>query len=301
MFTKFEEVVSRAKELGPFTVSVAVAEDLEVLKAIKIAENMGLIKPILVGDESRIKPILEEVGLDKNTPIFHETEDVLAVEKAVSLVKEGKAKVLMKGFVNTSIFMRGILNREKGLRTGRLISLLAAYEIPGHDKIVFCSDSGVNVAPNLEQKKDILTNSLLALRSMGLDLPKVAALAANEMVDPKIPATTDAKALVEMNEKGEFPGCIIEGPIAMDVACDEEAAKHKGIDSKIAGDVDLFFVPYIEVGNVLGKSWIHFNKAKWAGIVLGATNPVVLGSRSDTAEIKLNSIALACLASSRKY
>ncbi len=300
MFTKFEEVVERAKKLGPFTVSVAVAQDLAVLKAIKMAEEMGLIKPILVGDEDKIKPMLGEVGLDKDTPILHEADDALAVEKAVSVVREGKASVLMKGFVNTSIFMRGILNRNKGLRTGRLISLLAGYEIPGHNKIVFCSDSGVNVAPNLDQKKDILANSLFALRSMGFEMPKVAALAANEMVDPKISATVDAKALVEMNERGELPSCIIEGPIAMDVACDAEAAKHKGIDSKVSGDVDLFFVPYIEVGNVLGKSWIHFNKAKWAGIVLGATNPVVLGSRSDTAEIKLNSIALACLASNKK-
>lgn len=300
MFTKFEEVVKRAKELGPFTVSVAVAQDSEVLRAIKIAEDIGLISPILVGDENKIKPLLNEVGLDENTPILHEEDDTLAVAKAVSVVREGKASVLMKGFVNTSTFMRGILNRDTGLRTGRLISLLAGYEIPGHNKIVFCSDSGVNVAPNLHQKKDILTNSLLALRSMGFENPKVAALAANEMVDPKITATADAKALVEMNERGELPSCIIEGPIAMDVACDAEAAKHKGIDSKIAGDVDLFFVPYIEVGNVLGKSWIYFNKAKWAGIVLGATNPVVLGSRSDTAEIKLNSIALACLASNKK-
>lgn len=299
MFTKFESVVERAKELGPFTVSVAVAQDKEVLRAIKIAEDIGLIKPILVGDENKIKNMLNEVGLDEDTPILHEADDALAVSKAVSIVREGKAEVLMKGFVNTSVFMKGILNREKGLRTGRLISLLAAYEIPGQDKIVFCSDSGVNVAPNLQQKRDILTNSLLALRSMGFEKPKVAALAANEMVDPKISATVDAKALVEMNESGEFPSCILEGPMAMDVACDKEAAKHKGIDSKVAGEVDLFFVPYIEVGNVLGKSWIHFNKAKWAGIVLGATNPIVLGSRSDTAEIKLNSIALACLASSK--
>lgn len=295
MFKNFEEIVNTAKKRGPFKISVAVAHDCEVLETVKMASDIGLVEPILVGDADKIKSIANEVGLGKNLHIVDEKDDVQAVQKAALLVKNADAQILMKGFVNTSIFMKAVLNKEKGLRSGRLISHMASYEIPGHNKIVFCTDSGINVAPNLEQKKDILINALLALKFMGLKNPKVAALAANEMVNPKIQSTVDAKALVEMNEKGEIPNCVIEGPIAMDVACSAEAAKHKRIDSKVAGDVDVFLSPCIEVGNVLGKSWIYFNKAKWAGIVLGATHPIVLGSRSDTAQIKLNSIALACI------
>jgi phosphate butyryltransferase len=297
MFKSFSEVVDKAKELGPFKISVALAQDLEVLKVIKIAKEIGLADAILVGDEEIIRIMMKEAGLGDNCVVIDEKDEAKAALKAVSLVKSGEAQVLMKGFVNTSIFMKAVLNREEGLRTGRLISHMATYEIPGHNKIVFCSDSGINVAPNLEQKKDILTNALLALKAMGIDMPKVAALAANELVSPAMQATVDAKELVDMNHRGEIPKCIIEGPISMDIACDIEAAHHKGIDSKVSGDVDLFLFPTIEVGNILGKSWLYFNKAKWAGIVLGASHPIVLGSRSDTAEIKLNSIALACLVS----
>lgn len=142
-----------------------------------------------------------------------------------------------------------------------------------------------------------MTNVLLTMKSIGMENPKTAILTANEMVDPKIQSTVDANLLVEMEKSGEIPKCIVEGPIAFDVAFDAHAAEHKGIKSNIAGDVDLLVFPNIEAGNILGKSWLRFNKAKWAGIVLGATNPIILGSRSDTAEIKINSIALACLAS----
>ncbi len=294
MFKDFDEILDMAKQRGPFTVSVAAADDREVIESVKMATDMGMINPILVGDSDKIMALLKELDM-KAVPVVDASDEAEAVRKATLLVKNGKAQVLMKGFVNTSVFMKAVLNKEEGLRSGRLLSHMAAYEIPGHKKIVFCSDSGINVSPSLKQKKGILTNALMAIKSMGIEKPKVAALAANEMVNPKIPATVDARALVEMNENGEIPNCIIEGPIAMDVACSSEAAKHKGIDSKVAGDVDLFFSPYIEVGNILGKSWLYFNKAKWAGIVLGATNPIILGSRSDTAEIKLNSVAMACL------
>ncbi|MEG0372241.1 MAG: phosphate acyltransferase, partial [Clostridium sp.] len=217
--------------------------------------------------------------------------------KAVELVKTNKAQVLMKGLVNTSTYLRAILNRENGLRTGRLLSLLAVYDLPQYHKLLYCTDSGINVAPNLNQKKDIMTNSLLSMQNIGIKNPKVAILTANEMVDPKVQSTVDAFELVNMVRNGDIPKCISEGPIAFDVAFDKQAAKHKGIDSDIAGDVDLLVFPNIEAGNALGKSWLRFNDAKWAGIVLGATNPIILGSRSDTAEIKVNSIALACLAS----
>ncbi len=299
MLKDFNNLIQKVKKVGKSTVCVAAADDEEVLKAVRIATDMGFIDSILVGDREEIESIAKNIGL-RNYEIVHNANPNEAALEAVKIVKSGRAKVLMKGLVNTSVYMRAVLNREYGLRTGRLLSLLAVYELPEYHKLLYCTDSGVNVSPNLEQKKDILTNALLALQGIGMDMPKVACLAANEMVDPKISSTVDAKALVEMVENGEITKCIIEGPIAFDVAFDSHSAEHKGIDSKISGDVDLLVFPNMETGNALGKSWLHFNKAKWAGIILGASNPVVLGSRSDTAEIKVNSIALACLASNIK-
>ena len=298
MLKNFDEVLEKVRSIEPFTVSVAAAADKELLQAVKTASDLGFVRPVLVGDHRAVGSICEEIGL-KPLDILAADGEEEAVATAVKAVREGGAQVLMKGLVNTSIYMRGILNKEHGLRTGRLLSMMAVYEAPGYHKLVYCSDSGINVAPNLEQKKDILKNILLATKSIGLETPKVAALTANEMVDPKIQSTVDAAGLVEYVASGalgpDLP-CIIEGPIAFDVAFDPHAAAHKKIDSKITGETDIVIFPNMEAGNIMGKSWIHLCKGRWAGIVLGATHPVILGSRADTPEIKLNSIALACLA-----
>lgn len=298
MLKNFDEVLEKVRSIEPFTVSVAAAADKELLQAVKEAADLGFVRPVLVGDTKAIGDICAEIGL-KPLDILAADGEEEAVATAVKAVREGGAQVLMKGLVNTSIYMRGILNKEHGLRTGRLLSMMAVYEAPGYHKLVYCSDSGINVAPDLEQKKDILKNILLATKSIGLENPKVAALTANEMVDPKIQSTVDAAGLVEYVASGALgPGlpCIIEGPIAFDVAFDPHAAAHKKIDSKITGETDIVIFPNMEAGNIMGKSWIHLCKCRWAGIVLGATHPVILGSRADTPEIKLNSIALACLA-----
>ena len=302
MLKNFDEVQERVRSIRePYIVSVAAAEDKELLLAVKTAAELGFVRPVLTGDPKAVGEICADIGL-KPLDILEAHGEEEAVAVAVKSVREGGAQVLMKGLVNTSIYMRGILNKEQGLRTGRLLSMMAVYEAPGYHKLVYCSDSGINVAPNLEQKKDILKNILLATKSIGLETPKVAALTANEMVDPKIQSTVDAAGLVEYAASGalgaELP-CVIEGPIAFDVAFDPHAAAHKKIDSKITGETDIVIFPNMEAGNIMGKSWIHLCKCRWAGIVLGATHPVILGSRADTPEIKLNSIALACLAAGR--
>lgn len=298
MLNNFQDLIEQVKKIEPRKVSVAVAEDEAVLTAVRDAANLGFIKPILVGNKEKICKIADKIGFLEFQVIDCENEEE-AMKTAVSLVKNKEADVLMKGLVNTAVYMRGILNKEYGLRTGRLLSLLAVYELPQYHKLIYCTDSGINVAPDLAQKKVILTSALEAMKNLGFENPKAAMLTANEMVDPKVISTVDAGALVEMVEKGEVPSCIAEGPIAFDVAFDKHAAEHKGIDSKIAGDVDLLVFPNIEAGNIMGKSWLQFNGAKWAGIVLGAAAPVILGSRSDTPEIKINSIALACLAAAK--
>ena len=300
MLRKFEEVLMRAKENGPVQVVVAAAQDEEALRAVKAAHDAGLAEAILVGDLALIQPMLAKVGLAPDTKIVHEPDVVQAAVKAASLVQQTQAGILMKGLVNSSDFLRAVLHPECGLRTGRLLCHLAAFEVPGDEKLVFHTDGGMNIAPTLLEKKDILVSTLLALEALGIEQPKVAILTANEVVNPKMPATVDAQALVEMNRQGEFGSALLEGPISMDVALSREAAEHKGIKSKISGQVDLFMVPGIEAGNLLGKALIYCAKAKSAGVILGATHPVVMVSRADSATAKLNSIALACCIASGK-
>ena len=188
-----------------------------------------------------------------------------------------------------------MLDPDAGLRTGRLLGSLAAYQYPGGSKLLFATDTGVNILPNFEEKKQLLQSAFEAMQKLGIDSPKVACLAANENVNPKMPSTVDARQLQEyFTADPDFTG-IIEGPVAMDVAVSAEAAHHKGLDSKVAGDVDLLLFSSVDSGNIWSKSLIHFAKFSMANVILGATNPVILVSRADTAEIKLNSIAMACL------
>ncbi|HWQ61745.1 MAG TPA: bifunctional enoyl-CoA hydratase/phosphate acetyltransferase [Negativicutes bacterium] len=296
MLQNFQEVLAWAKRPGQMAISVAAAQDKDVLQALKLALDNGLARPLLVGDAAAIRPLMAEVGLPADTPVFDEKDMTKAALTAVSLVRKGEAQVVMKGLINTSDFLKAVLNQEVGLRTGRLLSHLAVFEVPGEPKLIFHSDGGMNIAPSLAEKKDILVNAMLAMRALGIEHPNVAVLTANEQVNPRMPATTDAQALVAMAATGELPPGIVEGPIAFDVAVNPEAARHKGLTSRVSGQVDLFLMPNIETGNALGKATLYYGKAKMAGIVLGATNPIVLTSRSETAEGKLYSIALACLA-----
>lgn len=299
MLQSFSEVVERARQIGKVTVSVTAAQDRDVLLAVKAAIEQGLIDAILVGDASLIKPLAAEVGLSAAIAIIDEPDLDRAALAAVTLVSQGRAQILMKGLINSSNFLRAALDAKAGLRTGRVLSHFAAFEIPGQQKLSFHTDGGMNISPSLQEKKEILINAIEALAVMGIRTPKVAVLAANELVNAKMPATVDAKKLADMADQGLLPPCILEGPIAMDVAASAEAARHKGIESKIAGDVDIFLVPTIEAGNMVGKTLVYYANAKIAGMILGAANPIVMVSRADTAESKLHSIALASLAFDR--
>jgi phosphate butyryltransferase len=294
LLKSFQHLVVQARNQGAVTLAVAAAQDREVLEAIMDASDLGLVKAILVGDESAIRAMAEDIGLPQSVRIIHESDMDRAALTAARLVHQGEAQILMKGLLNSSNFLHAALHADSGLRSGRLLSHVMAFEIPGEPKLVFHTDGGINVAPALEEKKQILANAIEALHSLGVAQPCVAVLTANEQVNPKIPATMDAAALVLAAKAGELPDCLIEGPIALDVAVSPEAARHKGIRSEISGKADIFLVPNIESGNLLGKSLVYYAKAKIAGLVLGATHPIVMTSRSDTAEAKVNSIALAC-------
>jgi phosphate butyryltransferase len=299
VFCNFSDVISEVKKYGRATISVAAAQDKDVLQAVKAAYDEGIADAILVGDEAVIRNMANEVGLHGDIRIINEPDIKQAALAAVSLVRSGEAQLLLKGIINTADYMKAILNAEVGLRTGRVLSHLTCYEVPGADKLMFFTDGGINISPTLEEKKDILDNSIEVMKTMGISSPKIAVLTANEQVSPKMPATVDAKALADMYaEDTSFTG-IVEGPVSMDVALSAEAAKHKGISSRIAGDVDLFLFPSIEAANITSKSLIHFAGFRIAWFILGATNPVLMVSRSYSAEAKLHSIALGCLALGR--
>ncbi len=295
-FIGFESLLDRAKSLGRAKVAVAAAADKEVLEAIKLAETEGLITPILIGDVLEIKRLAKEIEFSLDgAELIHEPNPEVVANRAVDAVVDGQAHFLMKGLINSSDFLRAVLRPDRGLRTGRLLSHLSAFQVPGFPHMLFVTDGGMNIAPNLAQKKEILENSLLYLNSIGMDSVNVIVLTANEVASQKMPATMDAQALSDMSLAGEFPGAIVEGPLALDGAVSAAALKHKGISSRINGEVDLFLVSCIEVGNVLGKSMVYFAGATMAGIVLGAKVPIVLTSRNDTPRSKFMALTMAAL------
>jgi len=294
MFKNFSELLEAAK-LGPRRkIAVAVAQDTEVLSAIKDAQDAGIAEAILVGDAEKIAALAKEVNLDiSNVEVVNEPDNIAAAKTAVSLVREGKAQMLMKGLIGTADILRAVLDKENGLRTGRVLSHVAVIEVPTYHKLLFMSDGGQNIAPDLKQKSEITQNAVDVARALGVETPKVAPITALEVVNPKMPATVDAAELQAMAERGELKNCIVHGPLALDGAISAEAAKHKGIKSQVAGDVDVLIVPYIEVGNVLYKTLVYLANAKVAGLIAGAAAPIVLTSRSDSHEAKLLSIACA--------
>ena len=218
---------------------------------------------------------------------------------AAKLVSDKKADILMKGLVDTSVVLKAVLNKELSLRTGNPISHAAVVEIPGYDRLMFVTDAAMNISPDLNAKAAIIRNTVKLANALYIDMPKVGVVCAKEKVDEKMPATLDAQSLVEMNRSGEIDGCIVGGPFALDNAVSEEAAHHKGIKDPIAGKCDILLMPDIEAGNVLYKAISYFSKSKIAGIILGASKPIVLTSRADSEETKMYSIALAVLYSSK--
>jgi phosphate butyryltransferase len=296
MAKTFKDLLVLAQNKGPKKIAVAVAQDKEVLAAVKEAEELKIIKPILVGDKEKIIAIAKEMNFNlDNVEIIHEEDGEKACRVATELVSSGKAKVLMKGLIDTSVIMKQVLDSEIGLRTGKVISHVAVFDVETYHKIFLVTDAAMNISPDLNQKKEIIENAVGLARSLDIKNPKVAILAAKEKVSPKMEATVHAKELVDMNKRGEITDCIIGGPFALDNAISKEAALHKGIDSEIAGDADILLAPDIDAGNVLYKSLTYLAKAKNAGIIVGTKSPIVLTSRADNEEAKLYSIALGVL------
>ena len=298
MYSEFSDIVKAAIERQPKrTIAIAAAADDKMIHVAQQVTELGLCNVIMVGDEDKLKELAAADNFDlSRVRVVDEKDPEKLGLTAVELVSSGEADVLVKGKLNTSDFLRAVLNKEVGLRTGRQLNVIMAYDVPGQKKLFFITDGGMNIAPSLDDKVEIIKNAVPVLHSMGIECPKVALLAANEKVSTKMPATTDAAAIVDMAEQGLLPKAIYEGPIAFDVAMRPDAAAEKKIDSRISGDVDLFLVPNIETGNCLGKAIGYFGKGQSAGLVIGASKPVVMSSRAASITGKVTSIAWAILA-----
>ena len=277
--------------------ALAVSQDYFSLNAVHEAYKAGFVEPVLIGDHEETFQIIHERGYEFDDVMFvDEPDPAKCVEIAVRMVHEGEAHILMKGKVSTPVLLKGVLNKEWGLRTGGLLNHIAFFEVPTYHKIIAVTDVAMNIAPSLRDKIGIVENSVKYLNNLGIEKPKVAVLGAIEMVNESMQATTDAALLSKMNQRDQIKNCLIDGPLALDNAVSFESAHHKNIKSEVAGDTDLLLMPDIEVGNVLYKSLVFFANAMVASVILGASAPIVLTSRSDTEESKFNSILLAVLA-----
>lgn len=297
MYRNLDEVIEAAKALPQRQrLAVAAAQDQDVLEAVRDAVEWGVVSAILVGDEAKITEVARAVKLNlTKCEIVSERDPVLAARKAVALVAAGEADLVMKGKVGTADILRAVLDKEQGLRTGKLLSHVTAMDIEGYSRLLFMTDGAMNIAPDLGQKVQIVQNAIDVVRALGFATPKVAALAAVELVNPDMPAAVEAALLAKMSQRGQIRGAEVDGPLALDNAVSFHSAEIKGIVSPVAGQADILMVPDIEAGNVLYKSVVYFAKARVAGVIAGAKAPVVLTSRSDTHQAKLDSIAFSAV------
>lgn len=293
MIRSMQELTQAASGTPPLKMAVACAADAPVLEAVQLACEKGMIIPVLIGDRRKIE---EEAGKVNVCPDDWEILDIpdkkAACEEAAKLAGEGMVSLIMKGMVDTSVIMRAVLNRKYGLHDKGVLSHVGAIEVAGFDRLLYVTDSALNIAPDLNAKIAIVNNAVQAAHALGNALPKVAALCAVEKVNEKMPCTLDAAKLEEMNKEGSITGCVIGGPFALDNAVSRDAAEHKGVTGPIAGNADILFAPDIEAGNLLIKSLEYFAHAKKAGVIMGAKIPVVLTSRATAPESKMFSIAI---------
>lgn len=293
----FDALLDKVKACSTKKIAVAVAQDDAVLEAVQAAKEKKIADAILVGDADKIKEIAASLNMNLSDYEIIDVKDTTeAAHTAVKLVHDGKADMYMKGLIDTKGFLKSVLDKEVGLRTGKPLSHVALFEIAGYEKMFFLSDVAFIPYPTLEDKVGIINNTVEVARACGIECPKVAPLAAVEVVNPKMPTTVEAAELTKMNEEGKITGCIVDGPLSMDLAIDPEAARHKGATGrKIVGDADVLLFPDIHAGNITYKTLVHTANVKNGCILTGTKAPVILTSRSDSFETKVNSIALAAV------
>lgn len=301
MIKSFNEIIEKVKQNDMKKVAVAVAQDEAVLRAVKDAKDNGIADAVLVGNHDEIVSIALKIGMDiKQYEIVDEPDVKKAALKAVELVSSKKADMVMKGLVDTATFLRSVLNKEVGLRTGKLMSHVAIFETEAFDRLLFLTDVAFNMYPELKDKVQIINNAVKVAHAVGIEEPKVAPVCAVEVVNPNMPATLDAAMLAKMSDRGQIKGCVVDGPLALDIALSEEAAHHKNVTGPVAGKADILLMPNIETGNVMYKTLTYTTHSKNGCLLVGTAAPVVLTSRADSHETKMYSIALAALVASHK-
>jgi len=304
MSKSFDDLLSKVRQCSKKTLSVACAQDEAVLEAVSEAHSLGIVDAVLVGDEAKIRDLCSRLGINADEyRIINEPDPVAASLAAVRLVHDGEADMYMKGLLNTKDFLRSVLNKEVGLRTGKPLSHVCVFEIPGIDHLLFLSDVAFMPYPSLEEKKAIIRYTVEAAQACGIEKPHVAPLAAVEVVNPKMQVTVDAQELHEAYEAGEFgDSCVVDGPLSLDIALYEAAAVEKGAqDRPCAGKADILLFPDIHAGNLVYKAMVHMVPGiKNGNVLTGTKAPVILTSRSDTKDVKVNSIALAAVLSEHK-
>ena len=296
MTKSFDDLLAKVSQCSKKTVAVACAQDDAVLEAVKAAKERGIADAILVGNEAEIKTIARTLKMHINEYKIINVEDpVEAARTAVKLVHDGEADMYMKGLIDTKSFLKSVLDKEVGLRTDKTLSHVCVFEIKGVDHL-FLSDVAFVPYPDLATKANIIKNTVEIAHACGVECPKVAPITAVEVVNPKMPCTVEADELTKMNENGEITGCIVDGPLSLDLAIEPQAAFHKGTtDRKIVGDADVLLFPDIHAGNITYKCLVHTAECKNGNILTGTSAPVILTSRSDEFEVKVNSIALAAI------
>lgn len=297
MSKSFGDLVEQVTKCEKKTVSVCCAQDDAVLEAVRVAKEKGIVDAILVGDEAKIREIAASINMDlSDYEIINEPDDMQAALKAVELVHNKKADMYMKGLIDTKHFLKSVLDKEVGLRTGKPLSHVCVFDLPEVDHLLFLTDVAFIPYPTLDDKVNIINNTVEICEACGVKNPKVAPLAAVEVVNPKMPATVEADELTKMNEAGEIKNCIVDGPLSFDLATCPEAAKHKGAEGrKIVGDADILLFPDIHAGNITYKALVHNTKVVNGNLITGTAAPVILTSRSDTFEVKMNSLVLGAV------
>lgn len=299
MSASFDDIIAQVNKLPRKKLSVCVAQDENVLLAVSKAQQLGIADPVLYGDEEKIRSIASSISVDlSKMEIINCTDDADAATQAVKMVHDGAADMYMKGELPTRDFLKSVLNKEVGLRTGKTLSHVCIFEIPGINRLLFLTDVAFLPYPTLEDKEQIINYTVDVATACGVSNPKVAPLAAVEVVNPKMQVTVDAEQLTKWNEEGRIKNCIVDGPLSMDLAIDPEAAKHKAgaLDRKIVGDADILLFPDIHAGNLVYKTIVHLTSGvKNGNILMGTKAPVVLTSRSDTVEVKVNSLSVAAV------
>ena len=304
MSESFEDILKQVNEIPTKKLSLANAQDLPVMEAVAEAKAKKIADPILVGDEEKIREIAKQIAFDlSDVRVINEPDMQQAATTAVKLVHDGEADMYMKGALDSKTFLRSVLNKDVGLRTGKTLSHVCVFEIKGIKRLLFLTDVAFLPYPTLEDKEQIINYTVDVCNACGIENPKVAPLAAVEVVNPKMPVTVEAAQLTKWNEEGRIKNCIVDGPLSMDLAIDPEAAKHKaGAENrKIVGDADVLLFPDIHAGNLVYKTIVHLCEFKNGCILMGTKAPVILTSRSDSKETKINSIALAAVVAHHQH